>query len=58
MKIKTYKNGHTVFERLSPSGMYLVELYIGPELRDKVRCDTYRAAMEYLRAFNRIARAA
>lgn len=58
MKIKTYKNGHTVFERLSPSGMYLVKVYLGSELHDKVRCDTYRAAMEYLRAFNRIARAA
>ena len=57
MKIKTYKNGHTVFDK-TPTGFYLVKVYIGSELRDKVLCDTYRAALEYLRAFNQMARAA
>jgi hypothetical protein len=56
-KIKTYKNGHTVFEKTA-NGFYLVKVYIGSELHDKILCDTYRAALEYLRAFNRIAKVA
>ena len=56
MKIKNFKNGHTTFERLFPSGMYLVQLYIGAELRDKIRCDDYRMALDYLRAFNQTAK--
>lgn len=58
MKIKTFTNGHTTFERLFPSGMYLVQLYVREELREKIRCDDYRAALSYLRAFNRIAKQA
>lgn len=56
MKIKTFRNGHTTFERLHPSGMYLVQVYIGSELHDKVRCDDYRMALGYLKAFNLIAK--
>ena len=55
-KVKVFKNGHTTLEKLSPSGMYLVKVYVGTELRDKVRCDDYRMACEYWRAFNRIAK--
>ena len=58
-KITEQKNGaYTTFERLFPSGMYLVMLYsTRGEVMDKIRCDTYRAAREYLAAFNRIAKA-
>ena len=56
MRIKTYKNGHATMERLFPSGMYLVQVYIGPQLHDKVRCDDYRMALDYLRSFNQIAK--
>ena len=57
-KIKTYKNGHASFERLFPSGYYLVQCYKGTELHDKVRCDDYRTALDYYRAFQAIARQA
>lgn len=56
MKIKTFANGSTTFERLFPSGMYLVQLYIGSELADKVRCDDYHMALDYLRVFNKQAK--
>lgn len=56
MKIKYYGNGYATFERMSPSGMYLVQLYKGSELEDKMRCDTYRAAMEYFQSFAKIAK--
>jgi hypothetical protein len=56
MKIKEYKNGYATFERLSPSGMYLIQLYKGSELADKMRCDTYKAATEYFQAFAKIAK--
>jgi hypothetical protein len=57
-KIKTYKNGHASFERLFPSGYYLVQCYKGTELHDKVRCDDYRTALDYYRAFQAIAKQA
>lgn len=43
-------------ERLFPSGMYLIEVYIGSELRDKVRCDDYRTALDYWKCFQLIAK--
>ena len=57
MKIQEFKTGaYVTFERL-PSGLYAVALRSpSGELSDKVRCDTYRAAMEYRRAFAAIAR--
>jgi hypothetical protein len=58
MKIKTYRNGHTTFERLFPSGFYLIQLYIRGELQDKIRCDDYQSALDYLRSFNQIAKKA
>jgi hypothetical protein len=59
MILKEYKNGAwTTFERLTPSGFYLVRLFDpAGNLQDKVRADTYRGAREYLRAFNKLARA-
>jgi hypothetical protein len=56
MQIKNFRHGHTTFERLFPSGLYLVQVYIGSELHDKVRCDDYRVARDYLRTFNAIAK--
>lgn len=55
-RIKTYDNGHASIERLSPSGMWLVQVYKGSELHDKIRCDDYRSALEYFRAFSAIAK--
>lgn len=56
-RIKEFPSGAwTVFERV-PSGMWLVKLYgADGQLADKVRCDDYRMAREYLRAFNKIAK--
>ena len=56
MKIKSFKNGYATFEKLFPSGFYLVECYIGAELHDKVRCDDYRDAMDYYKSFALIAK--
>ena len=56
MKIQTFKRGYTTFEKLTPSGMYQVKVYVGDNLQDKVRCDDYRTAREYLKSFNAIAR--
>lgn len=57
MKIVEQKNGnYTVFEKL-PSGYYLVKLCSSTgALMDKMLCDTYAGAREYLRAFNAIAK--
>ena len=57
MKITEQKNGAwTVFERL-PSGWFSVKLYRpAGDIEDKVRTDTRAAALEYLRAFNKIAK--
>lgn len=57
MKIQEFKNGaYVTFERLT-CGYYAVNLRApNGELSDKVRCDTYRAAMEYRRAFVAIAK--
>ena len=57
-KIKVFNNGYATLERLFPSGMYLVQCYKGNELADKIRCDSYRTAMEYFQAFAKIAKAA
>jgi hypothetical protein len=57
-KITTHKSGAwTTFEKLTPSGLYLVKLYSAAgNLIDKVRCDSYREAQAYLRCFNLTAR--
>lgn len=56
MKAQAYKNGSASLERLFPSGFYLVRVYKGTELHDSIRCDTYRTALDYYRAFCRIAK--
>jgi hypothetical protein len=55
-KIKVFKNGYATIEKLFPSGMYLVQCYVGTELHDKVRCDDYRMAMDYYKSFSMIAK--
>lgn len=55
-KIKVFPNGYATFEKLHPSGMYLVQCYVGTELHDKIRCDDYRSACEYYKAFQAIAK--
>ena len=57
-RINVFKNGHASMEKLMHSGMYLVQCYVGTELHDKMRCDDFRAALEYYRAFCAIAKAA
>lgn len=57
-KIKVFSNGYATFERLFPSGYYLIECYVGSELHDKIRCDDYRTALEYYKAFSAIAKTA
>ena len=53
MKITEQKNGnYTTFERVFPSGYYIVKLYKRGELVDKIMTDTYQAAREVLRSFN------
>ena len=57
MKITEQKNGdYTTFERVSHNGYYIVKVYKNGNLADKVMTDTYRAARDYLRSFNLIAK--
>lgn len=57
MKITEHRGGAwTVFERL-PYGWYSVKLYRpAGQLEDKITTDTRAGALEYLRAFNKIAK--
>ena len=59
MKIFEGKGGRYVtFEKTTPSGLYVVILKTGSgEVMDKVRCDDYRLAVEYRKAFLKAARA-
>jgi len=57
MKLYSYRNGDVLVEKLLPSGMYLVQLrHANGVITDKIRCDNYRTAMEYKRAFAEIAK--
>ena len=57
MKLYSYKHGDVLVEKLFPSGMYLVQLRnTTGDLVDKIRCDDYRMAMDYKRAFIAIAK--
>lgn len=56
MKIHDGNNGHYVtFERSGP--WWIVQLRSATALLDKVRCDEYRDACTYRKAFLKIARA-
>lgn len=54
MKVKVYPHGYASFEKTGT--LYTVKVYKGEELHDKVRCDTYREACEYFKAFSAIAK--
>ena len=57
-KLTLHKNGASVtFERNPVNGFYTVAVY-SPSftLYDRVRCDTYRTAVEYRKTFNAIAK--
>ncbi len=53
MKIAVFKNGaYVTFEKLAPSGLYLIQGRApSGEIFDKTRCDDYRDALNYYRAF-------
>lgn len=55
-KMRFYKNGwETFFEKAG--NWYCVDVRNSAgELHDKVRCDDYRMALDYWRAFNAIAK--
>jgi hypothetical protein len=57
MKIKEFKNGAwTVFDKTETARLYIVKLYrANGDLADKVVCDDYKVAREYLKCFNAIA---
>ncbi len=57
-KEKTFKNGASAsLEKLSPSGIYLVELWDhAGSLLDKIRCDDYQESLAYFRSFSKIAK--
>ena len=59
MKIYNYKSGaYVTFEKSNPPyGMYQVMIRNpSGEIHDKIRCDDYSDAMDYLRSFKKIAR--
>lgn len=56
-KVKQFEQGHVVMERLEASGMYLVEAYTSAGRIERNRCDDYRIAREYFRAFCAIVKA-
>jgi len=57
-RITEQKNGwYTYFERLHPSGLWMVTLYnAAGNLTDKVRTDDYKNALAYWKTFNLIAK--
>jgi len=58
MKTKTYRNG---WSTMMNKGAYVYEVNVRNargDIHDKMRCDDYRTACDYYRAFNAIAKAA
>lgn len=54
-RIKTFRDNTVIYDK---AGIWhCVTLRIGTGVHDKVRCDDYRGAMEYFRAFCKIAKA-
>lgn len=58
MKIKTYRNGWTAMMEKAGYLYVVIVRNARGDIHDKIRCDDYRAAMGYWRAFNSIAKAA
>ena len=59
-KFKLHRNGWSMsFEQQYHNGMITVKIRTAAgEIYDRIRCDNYRDAMDYWRAFNGIAKAA
>jgi len=58
MKIKTYRNG---WSTMMDKAGYLYTVIVRDargDIHDKMRCDDYRTACDYYRAFNAIAKTA
>lgn len=57
-KIKLYKSG--AYATMDKSGMWYEVLARNPagEVIDKIRCDDYRDALDYYRAFSALAKVA
>jgi hypothetical protein len=56
-KLNVYRNGWLAMMEPQSQGMYLVLVRsANGDVYDKVRCDDYRNALDYFRAFNRIAK--
>ena len=53
-RIRLHGNNHVTMER-TPGG-YAIRLYLNDRLEDKIRADDYHLALEYWKAFNRIAK--
>ena len=58
MKIWSFKSGaYVALERVSPSGMYIVTVRNpSGDVHDKIKCDDRRMALEYVKAFKKIAK--
>lgn len=55
MKVYTFKNNSVVVDK-AQNGNYIVKLYIGENLHDKITCDTYSQACDYKKSFCKIAK--
>lgn len=55
-KLKDHGAASVLMEQ-TPGGLYLVLLRTGSSVADKIRCDTYREALAWWKAFNTQARA-
>lgn len=54
-KVKEFKNGNSViFEK--NHAFYVVKVYKRTELHDKILCDDYRMARDYVKAFSTLAK--
>jgi hypothetical protein len=57
MKLKTYRNDWSAMLEKSGAWYCVNVRNAAGDIHDKVRCDDYRMALDYWRAFNAIAKA-
>lgn len=55
IKFRDFKNGNSVLFEKTYS-LYVVKVYLGKTLHDKIICDTYDMARMYFKAFAAIAK--
>lgn len=58
MRAKEYRNGWSVIMDKAGAMYVVIVRNARGDVHDKMRCDDYRGALEYYRAFNAIAKAA